>query len=326
MSRQFRHRVMAIVLGGLLLGAPLLTNGTASAGQVEGGGRQVVFGGGGMLDFSCRSRPDVESMTVPAESTITVVNRTGRSARLLLGGTEQGALADDGSTQVVFRHGTTAVMLDPVCALGDEATPILVTAAPTTPAVPGPIPAPVITTPSAGPPSGSNSSPASTGTSLPGSASSPPTGRPQRPSTDASKDGAIRGGGSRPGPGPARATTTAAQAMPLGGRSVRAKTRTSGGTTGAAAPVLAGLPPGQNREPSGVPSLDLAPATTTAPAAPAVPTTQVAAAEPVAAMEPMAPERPIGLLALVASICVIGVGVGAIRSFAAQRAYRSTIA
>src|ERR1700712_5129192 len=56
MSRQFRYRVTAVVLGGLLGGAPLLTNGTASAGQVEGGGRQVVFAGG-MLGLTCRSTP-----------------------------------------------------------------------------------------------------------------------------------------------------------------------------------------------------------------------------------------------------------------------------
>jgi hypothetical protein len=33
MSRQVRHRVTAVLLGGLLLGAPLLANGTASAGR-----------------------------------------------------------------------------------------------------------------------------------------------------------------------------------------------------------------------------------------------------------------------------------------------------
>lgn len=326
MSRQFRHRMTAVVLGGLLLGAPLLTNGTANAGQVEGGGRQVVFGGGGMLGLSCRSRPDVESMIVPAESTVTVVNRTGHSARLLLGGTEQGALPDDGATRVVFRRGTTAIALDPDCTLGDDATPALVTATPTMPVVPGPIPAPVGVLPSAGPPSDSNSSSASAGASLPDSASSSATGRPQRATPGASKEGAIRAGGSRPGPGSVRAATTAAQAMPQGGNPLRLKTRTSRGTTGVAAPALVGLPPGENKELTGVPSLDLAPATAAVPALPTAPTTQVAAAEPVAAMEPMAPDRPIGLLALVASVCVVGVGVGAIRSFVAQRAYRSTIA
>jgi len=322
MSRQFRHRVTAVVLGGLLLGAPLLTNGTANAGQVEGGGRQVVFGGG-VLGLSCRSMPDVESMTVPAESTVTVVNRTGHNARLLLGGDEKGALPNDGSTQVLFRRGTTAVALDPDCTLGDDAAPTLVTAAPTIPAVPGPIPAPVITVPSAGEPSGSDSPPASTTAgSLPDSAGLPASSRPQRATMGASREGAIRTG-ARNRPGSAAATTAATQAMPQGGRALHPNTRTSRSTTGAA-PALAGTLPGEKKEPAGgVPSLDLALAPG---AAPAVPTTEAAAAEPVASMQPMEPERPIGLLALVASVCVIGVGVGAIRSFVAQRAYRSTIA
>jgi hypothetical protein len=87
MSRQFRNRVTAIVLGGLIFGAPLLTNGTASAEQAAiEGGRQVVFAGGGMMGLSCRSRPDVESMVVPADSTVRVVNRTGYSAGLSLSG------------------------------------------------------------------------------------------------------------------------------------------------------------------------------------------------------------------------------------------------
>ncbi len=37
MSRQVRHRVTAVVLGGLLLGVPLLANGTANAGQTGPG-------------------------------------------------------------------------------------------------------------------------------------------------------------------------------------------------------------------------------------------------------------------------------------------------
>jgi hypothetical protein len=59
-----------------------------------------------------------------------------------------------------------------------------------------------------------------------------------------------------------------------------------------------------------------------------VPTTPVAspsqaAAEPVAALRPVASQGPIGLLALVASVCVVGVGVGAIRALVSERAYRS---
>src|SRR3954453_11681727 len=101
MSRQVRYRVTALVLGGFLLGAPLLTNGTASAEQIEGVGRQVVFTGGGVLGLSCRSHPSVGSLTVPADSTLQLVNRTGHNARLELGGQTKGTIPDNGSTAVV---------------------------------------------------------------------------------------------------------------------------------------------------------------------------------------------------------------------------------
>src|ERR1700755_2986179 len=107
MSRQGRYRVTALVLGGLLLGAPLLTDGTASAEQVEGGGRQVVFTGGGVLGLSCRYNPSVHALAVPENPTITVVNRTGHSARLALGGASRGTVGDNGAAEVVFRRGTT---------------------------------------------------------------------------------------------------------------------------------------------------------------------------------------------------------------------------
>src|SRR6478609_653807 len=90
MSRQFRYRVAALVMGGLLIGGPMLTSGTASAEQVTEGGRQVTFGGGGVLGLSCRSHPDVESMSVPADSTVRVVNETGHSANLQLSGDTKG--------------------------------------------------------------------------------------------------------------------------------------------------------------------------------------------------------------------------------------------
>src|SRR3954451_12621737 len=143
MRRQVRYRVTALVLGGLLLGAPLLTNGTASAEQVEGGGRQVVFTGGGVLGLSCRSAPSVDALTVPADSTVKVVNRTGHSARLELGGASRGTVPDNGAADVVFRRGTTAVTLNPACALGNQSLPLLVTAMPAAAGeMPDPVPAP----------------------------------------------------------------------------------------------------------------------------------------------------------------------------------------
>ena len=146
MSRQFRYRITAFVLGGLIFGAPLLTNGSASAEQLSPsneGGRQVTFSGGGVLGLSCHSTPDIESMVVPADSTVRVINQTGYSAQLRLGGDTKGTVPDDSATEVVFRRGTTSVLLKPNCPLGDDATPVMVTATPSAPAqMPDPMPAP----------------------------------------------------------------------------------------------------------------------------------------------------------------------------------------
>ncbi len=324
MSRQVRHRLTAMVLGGLLLGAPLLTNGTANAEQSEAAGRQIVFAGGGVLGLSCRSTPEVGSMTVPANSTVRVVNRTGHSAKLRLGGTAKGTVPDDGATEVVFRRGTTAVLLSPSCALGAESTPVLITATPSAPVttMPDPTPAPTDgTSPPASPSNpGSPSASDGGGTSAPGPAVPPTKTQGAPPRTD--RPGPARPGLTRPDHRP---VATAVQAMPQGGAAGRIRTRTT--RTGAAAPTFAGMPPGERKTiVPGVPTLEL-PSTTDAAGAPAgSPPTAFAAAEPVAAMEPMPDSGPIGLLAVVAMVCVGGVAFGAIRTIVAQRASRATIA
>jgi hypothetical protein len=324
---QVRYRVAALTLGGLLLGVPLLTNGTASAEQVEGGSRQVVFGGSGMLGISCRSTPNVNSLTVPADSTVRVVNRTGHNARLQLSGDSRGTIPDDGSTDVVFRRGTTAVQLSPSCALGAESTPVLVTATPgpvaTTPD-PEPGPSDDDATPATPGDSGSPSA-SGTGSSLPDS--SPPTSassHPQRTSMVTSRPGATRSVMSRP---LNQAAASALQTMPLGGAaSPRVKTRITRGTA-TAAPTFSGMPPGDQKAiVPGVPTIGLPTMSEAAGAAPSSPFTSVAAAEPVAEMRPMTDRQPVGLLALVAGVCVLGVAIGAIRSFVSERASRSTIA
>jgi hypothetical protein len=308
MSRHVRYRVTALVLGGLLLGVPLLANGTASAGQVEDAGRQVTFAGGGVLGLSCRARPDVGSMTVPADSTVRLVNRTGHSARLLLNGAAKGSIPDDGWAQVVFRRGTTAVLLHPDCALGDQATPLLVTAAPTvdpSAAMPDPIPAP----------SDSSAEPASA------SATGTPSGG--LPDTTGSDQHAVASH-SRPGTPPSSlsAAAAAAEAMPQGGAATR-PTRGARGT--AAAPArFAGMPQGERKAVlRGVPGIEASPVAGPAQlgtAAPAV------TAERVAAVEPLSRSGSIGLLALIAAVCVIGVAAGAIRTMVVERASRARIA
>jgi hypothetical protein len=330
MSRQVRYRVTALALGGFLLGVPLLINGTASADQVEGGGdREVVFAGGGVLGLSCRSNPDVEALTVPADSTVLVTNGTGHDAQLQLSGTTMGMVPEDATTEVVFHRGTTSVLLDPDCAFGDQPIPLLVTATPAEPTTPDPIPVPTHTSDSADsstPPANSGKPPTGgTGSALPDSAA-PPTG--QRPSTlSGHRPGAVRTTTSRPAAAAAAtAATSAAEAMPQGGSAGRPKTKIIMGT-GTASPAFSGMPPGEHQSiVSGPPALTAAPASDGAPGAAVEPAPDIAAAEPVAAMQPLPESRPIGLLALTAIVCVIGVAVGAIRAFVSQRASRTTIA
>lgn len=329
MSRQFRYRVTAIVLGGLIFGAPMLINGTASAEQgTEGGGRQVTFSGGGMLGLSCSSTPDVESVTVPADSTIRVVNRTGYSAKLELGGDVKGTLRDDSSTEVVFRRGTTAVLLKPNCALGDDASPVMVTAAPSaSAAVRDPDPAP--TGGASGATGGASTmanrpSRAVSGSALPDSVSSPQ--RATRTTPLGSRRPVVR-----PSSAVAQAATAAAQGMPhsvtMPRLKPKAKATTLARTAGSTAPMFAGMPPGDDKElVPGVPQLDVAPMTQVVPAPVATPAAGSAAAEPVAAMKPMSDGGPIGMLALIASVCVLGVGAAAIRAIVSQRANRAIIA
>lgn len=327
MSRQVRHRVTAIVLGGFLLGAAVVTTGTASAEQVDEAGRQVVFAGGGMLGLSCRSTPSVGSMTVPAESTVRVINRTGHGAKLLLNGASKGSIPDDGATEVVFRRGTTAVTLDPTCAVTDQATPVLVTATPSPTGMPNPVPSPTGGAVGGGGtgPSQPGSSPTSgSGSSQPGSG--PPATTQDPPTSGAGDPATAPAGGPRPTVITDQAAAGGAGSMPQGGTAPRVKTKVMRGTAGAGVPAFSGMPPGDDKTVlDDVPAVDL----TTAGAVPgqqALPASEMAAAEPVAAMRPMADPRPIGLLAIVAAVCALGVAVGAIRAIVSQRASRTSVA
>lgn len=332
MSRQFRYRVAALALSGLIFGAPLLTNGTASAEQIDEGDRQVSFGGD-VLGLSCESRPNVESLTVPPETVVRVLNRTGHDARLRLGGTPRGTVPENGSAEVVFRRGTTSVLLTPECAVGEDVTPVLVTAQPSDPATaPGPAQAP-----SGGNPSvvmskpGGSGSPAGTraGSALPDSVS--PAQRPARATSVSAGANTRKASQPRAVHAPSGATQ---------GASPRLKIKTAPGTAGVGAPAFAGMPPGDRKTilpatpaPSGNAADPAAqPAQASAPTAEGVPVMEATGssggtiAEPVAAVGPIREGRPIGLLGLTAMICVLGVATAAIRAIVSQRASRANIA
>ncbi|WP_430784789.1 hypothetical protein [Actinoplanes sp. G11-F43] len=355
MSRQFRYRMAALGLSGLIFGAPLLLNGTASAEQVESNERQVSFGGAGMLGLSCGSRPNVETMTVPAGSVVRVVNQTGHDAQLRLAGAPRGTIPADGSAEVVFRRGATPVLLTPECASKDDTTlPVLVTASPSA-AAEEPEPAP------AAPGGGSRSvatmskpaipgAPARTtaGSTRPGSIAG--AARPARTGKE-SRRGARKQPGSRPATA-AQTVTTAAQAMPQGDITSKIKTKPLR-STATGAPVFAGMPPGGRKATvpatpgAGPIAAQAGPARDgvgqggTVPqisetdevlsripgweAEPAEPS-GLSAAEPVAAVGRIDDGRPLGLLGLTALVCVLGVATAAIRAIVSQRASRTNMA
>lgn len=332
MSRQFRYRMAALVASGLIFGVPLLTNGTASADQLEPSGRRVTFDGG-VLGLSCGSKPNVERMTVPAESTLHVVNRTGHDARLALAGKPKGVIPENGTAEVLFRRGTTPVLLTPDCSGSDDPVPMLVTAVPSASASqadPEPDDFDASTLPSPADDAFSSA--------LPGTRS--PRVRPVRPDHGRSRDhddrrAASAGSADDSHPGKkdkdqvkdaisrtAEARDPALAGMPPGGRRTqlpadRPATAVTGDDVVQSASAAPVVPLGSRTDPDDSAPGDLAQLDQPM-AAPA--------AEPVAAVGPLRTGQPIGLLGMTAVVCALGVLTAAIRAIVSQRASRSNLA
>ena len=333
MSRQFRYRVAAVVLSGLVFGAPLLLNGTASAEQLDSNDRRVSFSGDGVLGLTCESKPSVESMRVPADSVVQVQNRTGHDARLMLGGTEKGTIPEDGSADLVFRRGTTTVLLTPDCDHGDDPVPMMVTAEPSASNKPDAAPASAGATTSTFKSKPSGSATRNSGGST-RQKTAKPASRPARTGTDATRSGVRKPSSERPAVAASSAAT--AGAMPPSDSGRRLKARPMQGTTGVGAPAYAGMPAGEQKSaapgaPTGAPAVT--PGEPVAPAVDSLPAVEddvpvsssASASEPVAAVGPIREGQPVGLLGLTALVCVLGVTTAAIRSFVSQRASRTNM-
>ncbi|MEU8239308.1 hypothetical protein AB0C07_13775 [Actinoplanes missouriensis] len=331
MSRQVRYRVAAVALCGLIFGAPLLVNGTASAEQLDPNDRRVSFTNSGVLGLTCESKPSVESMTVPADSVVQVRNRTGHDAQLRLGGAPRGMIPENGSAEVVFRRGTTSVMLTPECDHGNDAVPMTITAAPS-PAYTRPDP---VTAPGAGvtthAPSTGGGAPMRTKA---GSAKSGQVLSAQRPvrGPKPSRPGVRKLSAARP-QAAASSAVPASGALPQGdtGRHLRATPLPGTGDVGA--PAIAGMLPGKPPVKSTTAAAETPLSSSVPPASESAEAPVPETAEPsdVAGTEPVAvgtirEGRPIGLLGLIAMVCVLGVSIATIRAIVSQRASRANMA
>lgn len=213
-----RHRA-TVAVAALCASTPPLATAAAIAAPVppprigvRDSGQELVFDGERQLGMRCVTRPSAISTTVPAETTLRVVNRTGFRTRLLLDGVARGELAGGAAVDLLFHHGPVMVGLRPLCVFS---------AAPAVRVEVGPPPEHLF-----------------------------------------DESGGAAAGRVEPSPGPPDRPYT----------------------------WVSGL-----------------------------------AAEPLQPMDPVRDDRPTGLLALVASICVVGVSAGAIRAIIAQRATRTVV-
>ncbi|MDR7280021.1 hypothetical protein [Catenuloplanes atrovinosus] len=278
-----RIRVARMSLVALVAALPLLAGGPA--GATEESGAEVVFSGGGLLGVTCGAKPNVSTVSLPAESTLRVVNRTGYRAKLLLDGATQGEIGKGEAAKVLFHHGPVTVALKPNCVLTEESASVRVSVRPAARAAAPP--------PAAPPPAPEEPAPAVAMPPAPGSRS---------------PDAATR----RPTPADRRSAPAAADPAPVADTPV--------GTTESAHVPGVATPPAPS--PPALPDPLAAPLGRDVTGAPAV-LAEGVAAEPVASVGPVEESGPVGLLALIATICVIGVSAGAIRAIIAQRAARA---
>lgn len=122
-----RHHRATVAVAALFVGAPPLATAVVLAEpatppgiRAQERGRELLFEGERRFGTRCVTRPSAVSMTVRAETTLRVVNRTGFRTRLLLDGVARGELADGTAAEVLFHHGPVTVGLRPLCVFAAE--------------------------------------------------------------------------------------------------------------------------------------------------------------------------------------------------------------
>lgn len=306
-----RSRSVALLAAGALAGAPVLATvpayGVAAqrpTAQTVEADRRVVFNGAGLLGLTCAANPDLASVTIAAESTLRVVNQTGHRATLLLDGSPRGEVARGSTAEVLFHRGPVALALKPQCALPEQASVRVQVIPPRAVAPP--------------PPS--------------------PSGRPDpahRPTTAGGSDGDGSGGTGRGSSGDDTGSARSRAARGDSGSgdpsSGRGWPEDGTGTPSTGADNLDGsgseadTGDGSALDPFAAGAADLVPPSAGGEMVNGASQADMAA-EPMASVDPVEEEGPIGLLALISVICILGVSIGAIRAILAQRASRTSMA
>lgn len=290
--RRLARMAAAAVVGAPVIGLALLAGPAASA---DPAGTVTFTGGCGVLGSGLggSSSPDTERVSLPAGTELRFANQLGRAARLRLDGEAAADVPAGGTADVVFHDGPVLATMQINCLLGEPAGAVTVEVAPAPqPEQP----------PSAGP--AEPDPPASSGTGTdPAGGSGSGTGSPP---FEADPDGGWWPD-APPAPGGETSGSAAGEPPPHG----------------AAAPND-GLSPrwGLATEPSTGGDSSTDPATVDPQAAGGVLTGEERLSRTSGSG---AGDRASGLLALVATVCLVGVSAGAIRVIISQRADRTTV-
>lgn len=276
--------VAAVTVAAGLAGAPLLAGSPASA---DPAGTITFTGGCGLLGsgLGAESTPDITEVQVPSGTGIRFANQLGQEAQLRLDGEAAAELPAGGAADVTFHSGPVTAAMQIQCLLGTPAGAVTVEVVPADERRSAP--------------------PASSGT---GSSSTRTPGSDQSAGSDTA-------GPSRPAPGPPQpdgwrspmpppAITNPSEAdIARDSGSEPADRDETGAQWRVGDPLDGG---GRSADPARVDS-----------AAGDGDTTEPSLSR---TSQPAPENGPIGLLALIATVCVVGVSAGAVRAILTQRA------
>jgi hypothetical protein len=301
-SRVRTPRVLALAAAAALAGTPLLAGSPASAAEAvmptasqaslnrSDGADTVTFNGGcGLLGSGLggTSTPDATALRVPSGSGVRFANRLGQPATLLLNGEAVGEVPAGGSADVVFRKGPATASMQVSCMLGAAAGTVTIEVVRTDPS------------PSSPSEPSSPSSPERPNSRPPASGGKP-SGGSTRVEPDATVEGVWWSDAVVPPAG------KPADPRSRDGRDHRGRDNDHRGRWDHLQPVDGGSTYGE-------------PATVDAESADGGATAQSMARTAGSTPD----DGPIGFLALIATVCVVGVSAGAIRTLVTQRANRA---
>lgn len=98
----------------MLISLPLLSSAAVAGPEAT---PQVEFGGGGLGLLLCGSKPNLETISVPAQSKVIFVNNLGQNAMLQIDGESGGGVGNGEAVEVQFHRGPVAVAMVPECLL-----------------------------------------------------------------------------------------------------------------------------------------------------------------------------------------------------------------